>query len=281
MRAWAVVLGELRRWTAPLRALLDPGRAGQLRGDERVLPSFEYRRLERWVPSATNGWDTANVAARLEAGTRGGHYLEHLPFGPTISDHPAARELLALLGRTSLERAVLLDVGSGNGVLRELLGAAGWLPRWSYWGADVNRASVESCRRRYPEARFEVVGGDGRLPFPDQSADVVLASGVLECVEHPGALLAELRRVSRAWVALCRVGVRPGGAPALYRQTVRHAWGLEQHCFHVFTRIDLREKIAAARLEIVSEELSPSSGEWLAPDDPEPLPHYTYLLRRG
>lgn len=250
-------------------------------GEEKVLPSFEYRRVERWAPSASNGWDSADVAARFEAGTRGGHYLEHLPFGPTIKEHPAARELLALLSRTSLERAVLLDVGCGNGVLRELLGAAGWLPRWSYWGTDVNTASIESCRRRYPESRFEVVGEDARLPFADQSADVVLASGVLECVEHPGSLLSELRRVTRAWVALCRVGVRPGGASALYSQTVRHAWGLEEHCVHVFTRSDLKEKIAAAGLEIVSEEPSPASGVWLAPDDPVPLPYYTYLLRRA
>lgn len=245
------------------------------------VPSFEYRRLEHWARRASNGWDSAAVAARFEAGTRGEHYLEYLSFGPAITEQPAAQELLTLLSRTSRPRGVVLDYGCGNGVLRELLGAAGWLPRWSYWGADINKASIESCRRRYPESRFEVVTEDGRLPFADECVDVVVASGVLESSEHPGALLAEFRRVTRGWVALCRIGVRPGGAPAIYGQTVRHAWGLEQHCFHVFIRRDLEEKVAAAGLEIVWEQLSPASGEWLAPDDPVPLRHYNYLLRRA
>ena len=245
------------------------------------MAAYEYRRLDRWVRGASNGWTSPDVAARFEAGTRGGHYLEILPFGPAMASAPAAQEVLELLARTGLEEAVLLDFGCGNGAYGALLAASEATGRWRYVGADVNRLCVESCRRRFPGDRFEVVPEDGPLPFAAASVDVILASGVVECVEDPNTLLEEFRRITRAWVLLCRLGVRPDTPPAMYWQTVRHAWGLEAHCFHVFNRTDLDAMIARAGFEIVWHGVSPASGEWVAPDDPVPMRHFSYLLRRA
>jgi len=244
------------------------------------MTTFEYKRLQQWARSESNGWTSPDVAARFEAGTRGEHYMEVLPFGPTITSHPAAIELMDLLARTNMTQAVLLDYGCGNGVYGELLAAAELTHRWQYIGADVNSLSIESCRRRFRNNRFEVVTDGEPLPFSAESVDVVLASGVLEVLERPAALLAEFRRITTAWVALCRIGVRPTKPAAIYWQTVRHAWGFEEHCFHVFNQTEFEAMIASAELEIVWSEVSITSGEWVAPDDPDPLQHFSYLLRR-
>ena len=244
------------------------------------MATFEYKRLDRWARSEANGWTSPDVAARFEAGTRGGHYLECLPFGPGIAEHPAARELLEMFAHLELDRADLLDFGCGNGVLAELLAAAGLASRWTYTGVDVNPLNIESCRRRLAHCRFETIAEGAPLPFADGSADVVVASGVLECIERPMETLAEFRRVTRAWVALCRIGIRAGMPGAIYWQTVRHDWGVEEHCFHVFERAELLGMFARVGLEPVWEKVSLASGEWIAPDVPEPLQDFSLLLRK-
>lgn len=243
------------------------------------MTKHEYKRIDRWVRRESNGWSSPSVAARFEAGTRGEHYLEYLPFGPTITEHPLAREQLAMLSRTELDRAVLLDFGCGNAVFRALLDAALWTPRWTYVGADLNPMNIESCRRRFPDSRFEVVVDNEHLPFADESVDIVLASGSFEFVERPVDMLVEFGRISRSWVAICRIGVRQAASPAIYSQRVEHKWGSEEHCFHVFNRSDLGAMAAQAGLEIVWEEMSIASGEWIAPDDTVPVQHFSFLLR--
>lgn len=251
-------------------------------GGGKAVNKLEYTRIDRWVRNESNGWASPAVAARFEAGTRGEPYLEYLPLDPTIVEQPLAKEQLALLSRTGLERPVLLDFGCGNAVFKELLDVARWTPEWSYIGADVNSMNVESCRRRFPDSRFEVVLEDAPLPFEDESVDIVIASGVFEALERPAAVLAEFGRITRAWVAIFRIGVqRSRSVPrAIYFQRVQHAWGSEEHCFQVFNRTDLDEMAADAGLGIVWEEASVAAGEWVAPDDPVPIQHFSYLMRK-
>jgi ubiquinone/menaquinone biosynthesis C-methylase UbiE len=238
---------------------------------------IQYRRLEEWPAATDAGWTGEGVARRFEAGTRGERYLELLSFGPAIARSSAAREVIRGLQRTGLEEGVLLDFGCGNAALRELLHASG-RAHWSYMGMDVNATVIDSCRRRYPGDRFEVVADGEPLPLSDGSVDIALASGSLEMVKHPGKALRELRRVNRPWVMLYRVGVRktPHG---MYLQTVHHAWGTEEHAFHVFSEEELDAMIAAAGLEQLWRGVSPACGQWTAPDDPAPMRHYLYLLR--
>src|SRR5215469_14026810 len=111
------------------------------------MTTFEYMRVDRWRQSGGNGWTSPDVAARLEAGSRGEHYLEFLQFDPTIGEQPAAQELLGVLARTGLDQAMVLDFGCANGVIKKVFDAVGLTPRWTYAGADVNRMNVELCRR--------------------------------------------------------------------------------------------------------------------------------------
>ena len=81
-----------------------------------------------------------------------------------------------------------LDLGCGEGVLLRALAAR--LPEDSILvGMDVVRPA--------DGAQWHAVTGDiaGRLPFVDDSFDVVIAGEVIEHVPHPDLMLSEIRRV--------------------------------------------------------------------------------------
>jgi SAM-dependent methyltransferase len=96
--------------------------------------------------------------------------------------------------------ATILDVGCGEGVL-----AAAWVDRPGVEG--VVGVDVEDARLRAEWAARERPGLDLRsippappLPFGDDAFDLVTGIEVLEHVDDPDALLAELTRVARGHV---------------------------------------------------------------------------------
>ena len=98
-----------------------------------------------------------------------------------------------------------LDFGAGTGNSIPYWREA-W-PRVRLTCADVSRRCLEVARMRYPrEARFSLLGGK-RLPFDDNSFDVIFAACVFHHIphsEHAGTL-SELLRV-----------LRPAGALMIY-----------------------------------------------------------------
>jgi SAM-dependent methyltransferase len=87
----------------------------------------------------------------------------------------------------------VLDAGMGPGRLASELDGAGW----TVFGIDPTPEMVEIARRRVRGAgdRFTVAPIEA-LPFPDESFDAVVATGVLEYAD-PGHALLELARVLR------------------------------------------------------------------------------------
>lgn len=85
-------------------------------------------------------------------------------------------------------RGTVLDLGCGDNT--EL--ARYRTPRREVWGTDL---------QAHPHLQhpgwFRVLGGDGSIPFPDASFDVVTSLWVLEHVRQPNAFLAEIGRVLR------------------------------------------------------------------------------------
>ena len=86
----------------------------------------------------------------------------------------------------------VLDVGCGNGVFTY------WLRRISTTvGLDLSDAMM----RRGGEGTW-VCGDAARLPFADDSFDVVWCANLLHHTDSPGAIIAEMKRTSRAYVVL-------------------------------------------------------------------------------
>lgn len=110
----------------------------------------------------------------------------------------------------------VLDVGCGRGLL--LVEAAKRLPHglavgidlWSARDLSGNRpaATLENARREGVEARVKVETGDMRkLPFPDDSFDVAVASMAIHNVRDASGREAAVREIDRV--------LKPGGRVAL------------------------------------------------------------------
>ena len=89
------------------------------------------------------------------------------------------------------ERPRVLDVGSGGGFLAETLTDAGY----TVIGIDPQMAAVRTASE-HVNASFARAMGES-LPFADGSFDAVVCSEVLEHVQDPAAVIAEVSRVLR------------------------------------------------------------------------------------
>lgn len=106
----------------------------------------------------------------------------------------------------------VLDVGCGPAHLAPALSRRGV----EYVGVDRSGAMVARARRRVAGRGGVIVRADvTRLPFPDGSFDVVVASAVLGLLPGPArrSALDELVRVTRGEVRLLEPVHRPGARP--------------------------------------------------------------------
>ena len=104
------------------------------------------------------------------------------------SEDPIYRLVEEALVERGLGRGTLVDVGAGAGALFP------WVRKHvaRYVGADIVRYDAFP-----PEAEFVAVDLDsGRLPFEDDSVELVACVETIEHVENPRALLRELVRVT-------------------------------------------------------------------------------------
>lgn len=117
--------------------------------------------------------------------------------------NPALRWLLNRFFRqveTSLRLASpgsLLDVGCGDGEATERI--ARFLPAAKIVGVD-DGSLADKWQPRTTEWLTFQPGSGYKLPFPDASFDCVCALEVLEHVDRPQDMLAEMRRVSSRWL---------------------------------------------------------------------------------
>jgi SAM-dependent methyltransferase len=88
----------------------------------------------------------------------------------------------------------VLEVGCGQGWLLRDISLA--LPQTKLTGVDIRPEAIEFARTIVPQADLHV-GDARRLIFDGDAFDVVVCSEVLEHVDAPTAVLAEVERVGR------------------------------------------------------------------------------------
>lgn len=132
----------------------------------------------------------------------------------------------------------VLDVGCGEMPFRGLLGQNA-----NYTGIDVPVADDFGMAKH-----FDIVPFDGQtIPFEDSSFDHILCTEVLEHVEDPASLIAEMNRV-----------LRPGGTMVVtvpFSARVHHA----PYDYHRYTPFRLRSLFAPvgnARIEERGDDLA-------------------------
>ena len=170
------------------------------------------------------------------------------------------RERMHLLCADGRRR--LLDVGCGLGddvrAMAAAVGPDGWVV-----GVDPSAALIAEARARTPaeleNVRFDVGPGDS-MRFEDGAFDGARIERVLQHVEEPGAVLAEIRRV-----------VRPGGlvvvaepdrgllaldaSPAAARAIVA---GYQQRIRHPYIGRELRRRCLEASLDVRALHVEPA-----------------------
>ena len=147
-------------------------------------------------------------------------WAEDLRYPPELASVPvAAAESFAgvanpwELGRLSLGERVL-DLGCGAGtdslVAAQMVGAEGHVTGIDMTAEMLAKARVAAAELGVTNAEF-VEGEVERLPFPDESFDIVISNGVIDLVPDKDAVFAELHRV-----------LRPGGRIQIADVTIQN-----------------------------------------------------------
>ncbi|MFP4523693.1 MAG: class I SAM-dependent methyltransferase [Candidatus Woesearchaeota archaeon] len=102
----------------------------------------------------------------------------------------------------------VLDVGCGPGVYAEKLHKSGY----DVTGVDYAQAALERARKRVPEVRFVLADGY-RLPYEEDSFDLVISIGALQCLKDHRTFTRELARVAKKAVILSTLRRRTKNDP--------------------------------------------------------------------
>ena len=108
--------------------------------------------------------------------------------------HPSE---MVFLPRVLFPGAKVLDVGCASGGFFNILRSLE--PLIEYTGVDIAAPAIELARQQYPEARFEVLEGT-KLPFEDNTFDIVHCTKVLVIEPRYKEILKEMYRVSNRFV---------------------------------------------------------------------------------
>jgi ubiquinone/menaquinone biosynthesis C-methylase UbiE len=103
----------------------------------------------------------------------------------------------------------VFEVGAGDGSILKLLSDQNFAPE--YHAVEISDSGVAHIKSRDIKNLVSVQEFDGyKLPFEDDSFDLIILSHVLEHVEHERLLLREIKRVSKSFVIEVPIDYKPG-----------------------------------------------------------------------
>jgi SAM-dependent methyltransferase len=121
-------------------------------------------------------------------------------------------------------RTKVVDIGCGVGDLLNEIRAR--QPHVEVYGLDFSPKAIEGAKQALPDGDFRRFVIDRTLPYADHSFDIVLCTDVIEHLEYPKTIVAELVRICR-----------PGGTVAVVvpdgdvDQFFGHNWFFNQQRF--------------------------------------------------
>jgi ubiquinone/menaquinone biosynthesis C-methylase UbiE len=195
---------------------------------------------------------------------------------PEVMDDPgeveayssaAAEAHLDAIDSTFIEHAVrlvrgcemgrALDVGTGPGQM--VMKLAQRLARWEFTGVDRSRGMIAQARASLAargeelsgRVGFEVADGN-RLPFPDQSFELVMCNSVLHHLAEPQKVLSEMARLAAANGAILLRDLRRPGRLAFPLHVRWHGRNYSGEMRRLY-RDSVRAAYTAAELERMLE----------------------------
>lgn len=139
------------------------------------------------------------------------------------------RRWLAVSGVDQNREARVLELGCGNGLLRDV--HPGWI------GVDL---SFQACQNALQAGAGRVINADLEcLPFAEASFDVVFTWATLEHIPHPDKAMSELARV-----------LRPGGMAIVGPSWHCRSWTVKRLRFRPYSDLPWRLKIEKALIPL-------------------------------
>ena len=142
----------------------------------------------------------------------------------------------------------ILEVGAGDGSILH------YLNEWKFgnelYALEISESGISRIEERNLSRVCEVTSFDGyKIPYPDDSFDLIILAHVLEHVEHERILLRELKRVAKFIVI---------EVPKDYRYGVdkRMEHFLNYGHINMYTPTLLRFLLQSEGLEIMADKLS-------------------------
>jgi len=142
----------------------------------------------------------------------------------------------------------VLEVGAGDGSILH------YLNEWNFgqelYALEIAETGVSLIKERGLSRLKEVQSFDGyKIPYPDDSFDLVILAHVLEHVEHERILIRELKRIAKNIVIEVPLDYRFG-----VDKRIKHF--LDYGHINMYTPTSLRFLLKTEGLEIVSDQVS-------------------------
>lgn len=139
----------------------------------------------------------------------------------------------------------VLEVGAGDGSILKLLSERDFAP--GYDAVEISDTGVGLIKKAGIKNLRSVQEFDGyKLPFADDSFDLIILSHVLEHVEHERLLLRELKRVAKMFVIEVPLDYKAG-----VDKRIKHFLGYGH--INVYTPTSLRYLLQTEGFEVVND----------------------------
>jgi ubiquinone/menaquinone biosynthesis C-methylase UbiE len=152
--------------------------------------------------------------------------------------------------------AEIADVGCGIGrYARFLRRPTAPTAHWRYSGVDRSEAILGYARRLCPDCEFRSTDGGVKLPFPDSSQDLVMASSMLQYTcDAWRESLREMARVARRYVFISRLPIVRRSPTTRCHQRVACGGRVEHHFFQIFSRDEFEAAVTEAGCNVLKRD---------------------------